>query len=294
MTTYRIAYRTVSTYARRVPFARHCVRLLPGDGPRQRVAHASLRVEPAPAERVEATDFFGNRIAWITLDTPHDRFEVVLDAQVGVQPGPDEAALAATPAWEQVRDAALDVESLAADAPAHYLFPSARVPLFAQATEHARACFAPGRPIGEAALAFAQAIHREFGYEPGVTDAGTDAVQAFAQRRGVCQDFAHVMLAALRGLALPAAYVSGFLRTAPPPGEARLEGADAMHAWVRVWAGPAHGWLAFDPTNGIAASEGHITVAIGRDYADVAPIDGVIVAPGGQSYAVAADVVPID
>jgi transglutaminase-like putative cysteine protease len=159
--------------------------------------------------------------------------------------------------------------------------------------EYARASFSGERPILDGAAELMRRIKTDFVYDVGATTVSTMPAAAFALRRGVCQDFAHVMISGLRGLGLPAAYVSGYLRTVPRPGQARLEGADAMHAWVMVWCGDAVGWRGLDPTNAIPAGEDHIVLAIGRDYSDVAPIAGVVFASGEQRLAVAVDVVPV-
>jgi len=144
----------------------------------------------------------------------------------------------------------------------------------------------------EAAFDLATRIRTEFNYDPEYTEVSTPAIEAFEARRGVCQDFAHIMIAGLRGLGLPAAYVSGYLRTVPPPGKARLEGADATHAWVKLWCGPEAGWIGFDPTNALVVAGDHIELALGRDYADVAPIGGVVLGPGEQKIKVGVDVIP--
>jgi transglutaminase-like putative cysteine protease len=161
-------------------------------------------------------------------------------------------------------------------------------------TDYARASFSPFRPLVEAAADVMTRLHRDFAYDPKATTVSTPAAEAFAARRGVCQDFAHVMIAGLRGLGLPAAYVSGYLRTTPPPGKPRLQGADATHAWVRLWCGESLGWISFDPTNALVGGDDHVTLAIGRDYSDVSPIDGVTLAPGEQELKVEVDVVPED
>ncbi len=144
-----------------------------------------------------------------------------------------------------------------------------------------------------AAVDFMNRIKADFTYEIGATNVMTTPSMSFALRRGVCQDFAHIMISGLRGLGIPAAYVSGYLRTIPRPGSQRLEGADAMHAWVLVWCGE-HGWRGLDPTNGLIVTNDHIVLAVGRDYADVAPIDGVVVSSGGQKLAVSVDVIPVE
>ena len=153
--------------------------------------------------------------------------------------------------------------------------------------------FAPGRPVLDAAVDLMRRIKADFVYEIGATTASTTPPMSFALRRGVCQDFAHIMISGMRGLGLPVAYVSGYLRTVRSPGEARLEGADAMHAWVLAWCGEEAGWRGLDPTNAIAAGDDHVVLAVGRDYADVAPIDGVIYAAGGQRLKVAVSVTPV-
>ena len=158
---------------------------------------------------------------------------------------------------------------------------------------YAAESFAPGRPVLDAAVDLMRRIKADFVYEIGATTASTTPPMSFALRRGVCQDFAHIMISGMRGLGLPAAYVSGYLRTVRSPSEERLEGADAMHAWVLVWCGEEAGWRGLDPTNAIAARNDHVVLAVGRDYADVAPIDGVIYAAGGQRLKVAVSVTPV-
>ncbi len=176
--------------------------------------------------------------------------------------------------------------------PVHFVHPSRLVSLDPAIRDYARASFPPGRPVLAGAAELMQRIKDDFVYEPGATTVTTTPSAAFALRRGVCQDFTHVMVAGLRGLGLPAGYVSGFLRTVPPPGMARLAGADATHAWVMVWCGAA-GWHGLDPTNALIAGEDHVVLAIGRDYADVALIDGVMLASGKQQLTTAVDVIPI-
>jgi transglutaminase-like putative cysteine protease len=203
-----------------------------------------------------------------------------------IEPQDDDPDIAA------VAQAALLNRDMGPSAPAHYLYASPRAPLLEAIGEWAADTLPPGAPIVAAALELALRIKAEFAYEPGATDAGTPVADAFAARHGVCQDFAHVMVVALRLAGLPAAYVSGYLRTDPPPGRPRLIGADAMHAWVMLWCGPTRGWIGFDPTNGVVAGEGHVFIAMGRDYADVAPMDGLFVGGGGQTVEVMVDVVP--
>ena len=163
----------------------------------------------------------------------------------------------------------------------------------AEVIAYARKSFAPLRPVLEAASELMARIRNDFDYDPDATEVSTPLAEAFRERHGVGQDFAHIMIAGLRGLGLPAAYVSGYIRTIPPPGQKRLEGSDASHAWVMLWCGPETGWIGLDPTNDLIVADDHIVTAYGRDYADVSPLDGVLVGPGSQKVGVAVDVIPV-
>jgi transglutaminase-like putative cysteine protease len=206
---------------------------------------------------------------------------------------PQPPAPGLTPAWEQVCRDAMATGTLDALSPVNGLYPSRLVPLYAPATLYAKESFTPGRPVLEAAAELMARIKADFKYDPEATAVSTPLREAFEKRGGVCQDFAHIMIAGLRGLGLPAFYVSGYIRTIPPPGKPRLEGADASHAWVSLWCGQEFGWRDLDPTNALFIGDDHIVVAIGRDYADVSPIDGVILASGAQKLSVRVDVIPV-
>jgi transglutaminase-like putative cysteine protease len=289
---YDVRQETTYHYASSVAYARHVLRLGLIDRPDQRVQAAVLDVSPNPVERREGLDFFGNRTTWVALDQPHDRLTVRVSARVVVD---RTAALdpAATPAWEDVRAAAFASNDLSAQSPAHFLFPSRQVSLDPEIRDYAALSFAPGRAVLDAAIDLMLRIKAEFVYELGATTATTTPPMSFALRRGVCQDFSHIMISGMRSLGIPAAYVSGYLRTVQSPSEIKLAGADAMHAWVLMWCGPQAGWIGLDPTNGILAANDHVVLAIGRDYADVAPIDGVIFASGGQQLEVSVRVAPV-
>ena len=289
---YDIRQVTTYHYASHVAYARHVLRLTPIDRPGQRVHATALDVEPAPMERREGSDFFGNRMTWIELDKPHDMLSVRVAARVAVK---RDAALAVetTPPWEEVRAVAFASLDLSPNSPTHYLFASRQVSLDPEIRAYAAESFSPGRPLLDAAVELMKRIKADFVYEIGATTASTTPPMSFALRRGVCQDFAHIMISGMRGLGLPAAYVSGYLRTGHSPDEDELTGADAMHAWVLVWCGEEAVWVGLDPTNAIFAGDDHIVLAIGRDYADVAPIDGVIFASGGQRLAVSVSVTPV-
>jgi transglutaminase-like putative cysteine protease len=286
---YDVRQVTTYTYASSVAYAHHVLRLTPIDRPRQRVHATALDIMPAPVARREGFDFFGNRVTWISLDQPHDELVVKVAARVAVE-GHGAPPAGGAP-WEDVREAAFASSDLGPLSPVHGLFASRQVPLDPEIRDYAAGSFPPGRRILDGAAELMRRIKHDFVYEVGVTTASATPGMSFALRRGVCQDFAHVMIAGLRGLGLPAVYVSGYLRTAPP-GTPRLAGADAMHAWVMIWAGPHGGWHGLDPTNAVEAGEDHLVLAVGRDYADTSPIDGVVFASGGQKLAVAVAVTP--
>jgi transglutaminase-like putative cysteine protease len=257
----------------------------------QDVTESRIDIEPAPVSKGERTDIFGNRAVRMRIETPHRELVIESRAHVKVErPAPPAPAL--TPTWERVNEDAASAASLCGDSPALALYQSRLVGLYDQITDYARLSFAPGRPVYEAGLDLNRRINADFAYNNEITVVSTPPEVAFAKRGGVCQDFAHIMIAGLRGLGLPALYVSGYIRTIPPPGRRRLVGADASHAWAQLWCGREFGWLGLDPTNAIPVGDDHIVVAIGRDYADVAPVEGVIVSSGGQTLDVEVDVVP--
>jgi transglutaminase-like putative cysteine protease len=289
---YDVRQETIYRYDSPVAYGHHVLRLTPIDRERQRVYAAALDILPKPIERREGQDFFGNRITWIAFDQPHDTLTVRVAARIAVERMPA-AEAGATPPWEQVRAAAFASADPSPQAPAHYLFPSRQVSLDPEIRDYAALSFPPGRPVFEGATDLMNRIKAEFVYEVGATTASTTPPMSFALRRGVCQDFTHIMISGMRSLGLPVAYVSGYLRTVQSPTEKRLEGADAMHAWALVWCGAAAGWIGFDPTNAILAGHDHVVLAVGRDYADVAPIDGVIFASGSQRLETSVHVVPV-
>ncbi len=288
---YDIDHVTIYDYGSRVGSSRCLLHLEPRDEPGQSVLSCSVDVEPAPVEVAAGRDFFGNGMRIVRLGEVHSRLMIRARSRVAVVPvpGPPPAL-----SWEQVRDEAIDVADLGSDSPVHHVFPSRYVPEIRAATELARGSFSPGTPVVEGALHLATRIHADFAYDPDATEVSTPLRDVVATRRGVCQDFAHLMIAGLRGLGIPAAYVSGYLRTRPPPGRERLVGADATHAWVAVWCGSHGGWKGFDPTNAIAAGEDHVVLARGRDYGDVSPVSGVVLASSGQRLSVSVDVRPVE
>lgn len=288
---YDVRHLTTYTYAKPVSFARCALRLALREDADQTVLASSLTLTPAPARLEERRGQFGERVATATIETPHRELTILATARVDVT-RPQLPRPLAGRAWEQVRDEAFAATALDLAAPAHFLHPTAMTALNAAITAYAAHSFAPGRPVLEAAFDLTRRITAEFAYDAAATGVTTPAIEAFEARHGVCQDFAHIMISGLRGIGLPAGYVSGYLRTLPPPGRPRLAGADATHAWVTLWCGPALGWIGFDPTNALVVAGDHIVLAAGRDYADVAPIGGVVLGPGKQTIEVAVDVTP--
>ena len=291
---YDVRQVTTYRYDSAVANARHILRLTPIDRNGQRVLASTLGVEPEPIERREGNDFFGNRITWIGLDRPHDALTVRVAARVVIDDKTKaNSAMTTTPSWEKIREAAYASTDLSATSPAHHLFPSRQVSLDPEIRDYAAASFPPGRPVLEAAIHFMHRIKTEFSYEVGATTVTTTPSMSFALRRGVCQDFSHIMISGMRSLGIPTAYVSGYLRTGRLPGATRLEGSDAMHAWILAWCGAESGWIGLDPTNDMLAGADHVSLAVGRDYADVAPIDGVVFGSGEQHLKVSVQVTPV-
>jgi transglutaminase-like putative cysteine protease len=288
---YRVRHLTAYSYDTPVASATLALRVTPRDSAEQRTIAHKVDVSPAPALVEFERDFFGNAVNVVTIEEAHTELSINATADVEVSYGVPPAGPGTV--WEEVADLALHGHDMSPQAPAHFMFASPRIQLSSDVTRYAQQSFKPGRGIIEAARDLMTRIKREFVYKPESTEIWTPLQQAFAARRGVCQDFAHIMIAGLRGLGVPAAYVSGYLRTVPPPGKERLEGADATHAWVSVWCGPEHGWLGFDPTNAIDTGNDHITLAIGRDFSDVSPVYGVFVGSGANELQVEVDVIPL-
>jgi transglutaminase-like putative cysteine protease len=285
---YRVRHLTSYAYEETVSVSQNEVRLLPRELPHQRVRGAALRVDPSTGPVPVETDYFGNATCFFTLAEPHIRMQVEAASEVEVvAPGlPDPAD---TPAWELRRDRARCDLSEAGLAAHEMVFESPYVALVPEVAAYAAPSFPPGRPVLEAALDLMARIHRDFEYRPGATSVDTGLAQLLADRRGVCQDFAHLGIGCLRALGLPARYVSGYLRTEAAPGSARLVGADASHAWLALDCGEA-GWVDLDPTNDRPAGEEHVTLAFGRDYGDVSPIKGVILGGGEHTLEVSVEV----
>ena len=290
---YDIRHVTTYSYESPVSFARCSLRLEPRTGDGQQLVSHHVEIRPHPAERTVRRDFFGIPTESVLIEAPHRTLRVDSRSRVSVlRPTPDRAAR--SPDWAQVRDAAFASTSLGPASPIGYVFATPLVPVLKSVTEYAAASFAGTREVLAGAVELMHRIRTEFKYDPKATVISTPLTEVFEKRHGVCQDFAHVMIAGLRGLGLPAAYISGYLRTIPPPGQPRLQGADATHAWVSLWCGEEIGWVGLDPTNDVLIGNDHIVLAIGRDFSDVSPVDGIIVGSRKQKLSVAVDVVPVE
>ncbi|MDR3699920.1 MAG: transglutaminase family protein [Candidatus Sulfopaludibacter sp.] len=280
--TYRIVHKTTYTYKVPVSFGNHIAYLTPRSLAHQRCASHELLVTPAPAGLIRRLDYFGNSVTFFTIREPHDELQVVARSHVVLEDRPAPWPAHAPP-WEVVArclPADLSPEGLEAY---QFVFESPRVKPGSQFAEYASPSFSAGRPLTEALLDLTGRIHKDFRFDANATNVRTPPEEVLRHKRGVCQDFAHLQVACLRSLGLPARYVSGYLRTYPPPGRARLVGADASHAWVSVYC-PGAGWLDVDPTNNLIPFQSHVTLSWGRDYGDVSPVRGVI--QGGRDHKV--------
>lgn len=285
---YRVRHETTYAYGGNVAHSHQLLHLTPRNTAMQSCRDRTISLVPQPSLRREDLDAFGNHVTRLEYDSPHDHLEVLAEVRVEVRPVPDMDAAASEP-WERVRDtlafSGKPVNAELLDA-SRYRMESSYVRIKQTFTEYAADCFVPNAPTLLAAEALMSKIHREFKYAPGSTNIRTSAIEAFEARRGVCQDFSHIMLACLRSRGLAARYVSGYLRTLPPPGaDAAYVGADASHAWVSVFC-PPFGWVDLDPTNDVRVSSDHIVIAWGRDFGDVSPLRGVIVGGGRHRLSV--------
>jgi transglutaminase-like putative cysteine protease len=287
---YRVLHETIYEYTSAIGSSRQIAHLAPRGTPWQKVLSHQLEVTPTPAEKADGVDYFGNPYAWLVVDEPHDELIVRADSEVLVVPHapalnsespPWESALAEPGVWTGLN---LDVEQYRVASPAVPLLPATR--------DYAATSFTPERPWLAAMLEFTQRIRGEFEYDTKVTTVSTSVAEVLQLKRGVCQDFAHLMLSALRSLGLPARYVSGYVLNRRKDGKDSNAGADASHAWVASFC-PAHGWVAFDPTNGKIADIEFVTLGWGREYHDVSPLRGVVRGSAAQKLAVAVSVVPV-
>lgn len=278
---YRVTHTTRYTYPVPVGQSCHEVRLMPRACPGQHLLDSRLESHPAAADYRARTDFFGNVVAYFAIPESHSEFSVtaVSDVEVGVHPG--QLDFGSSAPWEEVRDHLLQGADAECQDAVQFILDSPFIESNASLAAYAQSSFTAGRPLIEAVHDLMQRIHADFTFDPEFTTLATPLSEVLEHRRGVCQDFAHLAIGCLRAQGLAARYVSGYIETLPPPGEEKLVGADASHAWFSVFL-PGTGWMDFDPTNNLLPADQHITVAWGRDYADVAPLKGVIF--GGDNH----------
>jgi transglutaminase-like putative cysteine protease len=290
--TYKIVHRTTYKYKYPVTVGNHVACLKPRAMAHHQSAKSELRIQPRPATCTERVDFFGNILCFFAIQEPHRELVVEARSEVKLEwkalPSPERVL-----PWEEaVKEVPNDHSPEGLEA-YQFGFESPRIRMRPEFAAYALQSFTPGRPMPEALLDLTARIHRDFRFDPKVTNVRTPTEEVFKKRRGVCQDFAHLQIACLRSLNLAARYVSGYLRTYPPPGQPRLVGADVSHAWVSAYC-PGMGWLDLDPTNNVVPSNGHVTLAWGRDYGDVSPLRGLILGGGAHTLKVGVDMEPQD
>lgn len=285
---YRLRHRTAYEYETDVSVAHHLLRLTPPTNRRQHCREHELRFDPQPKCLQRYTDYYGNATLFLTMEGVHRGWQITAQSLVELEPfAPPQPR--DTPPWESVPALLESGQAPDYGPAAEFRFSSPLIHCRAEYADYARVSFAPDRPILEAAIDLTRRIHADFQFDPKATHVATPIEQAFRERRGVCQDFAQIQIACLRSLGIPARYVSGYLETQPPPGQPKLAGADASHAWVSVYC-PGPGWIDLDPTNNCLPADRHIVVAYGRDFSDVSPVRGVIVGGGHHTLHVAVDV----
>lgn len=289
-TTYDISHKTVYRYSTPVVHSDQRLHLAPRATANQTINAHTLLIEPAPTQRRDGVDSFGNPVTVLEIDREHSTFTVQATSRITVV-APPVMDLSRSMPWEDVAHLMRcgppphDIDVVQFTSSSRLTMPTLAVAEFASRS------FTPGRPVLEAAFDLTRRIFGEFRFDPTATDVSTPVSEVLRLKRGVCQDFSHLALAAMRALRLPVRYVSGYLLTRPPPGQIKLRGADASHAWIAVWA-PEFGWVQFDPTNGVVPTDEHVVFAHGRDYDDINPISGVILGGAEHTVNVAVDVDP--
>jgi transglutaminase-like putative cysteine protease len=289
---YKIVHRTTYKYKYPVSMGNHVACLKPRTLLHHQLAQNELRIQPPPSTHTERVDYFGNRLSFFTVQEQHkelvveSRSEVIMERNA--TPWPQQSLN-----WEAAARLLPDDHSPEGLEAYQFGFESPRIRMRPEFASYALQSFTSGRPMPEALLDLTARIHKDFRFDSKSTNVRTTTEEVFRKRRGVCQDFAHLQIACLRSMGIAARYVSGYLRTYPPPGKPRLVGADASHAWVSAYC-PGIGWLDMDPTNNVVPSNGHVTLAWGRDYGDVSPLRGLILGGGTHTLKVAVDMEPVD
>lgn len=288
---YRIRHRTSYRYDVPANLCHNEARLRPLDLPGQRCLSWKLKIDPEPEFHRSRHDSFGNHIDYFSIQRPHPELVITAESEVEVL-SHGQLSLEAGGPWEKMKQALISAKDTASLDARAFTLSSPLIPILPALANFALQDFTPGRCVLEGVSALNSRIHREFKFDPDFTTVATPVTEVLENRRGVCQDFAQLMIAALRSIGLPARYVSGYLETLPPPGKTKMVGADASHAWVSVFV-PGQGWIDFDPTNNLRPAERHITVATGRDFRDVSPLRGVTVGGANHHLKVSVDVSPV-
>jgi transglutaminase-like putative cysteine protease len=289
---YRVVHETRYSYQSAVSLSQQYLHMTPRSFPHQRTEDHAITVEPAFEDSSEGLDYFGNITRHIDISAPHAALCVRAESTVLLYPRLALAQLDASPPWEQLRDGVALERSEAALEACRYLYASPHVSLGPDLAAYAMPSFTPGRPLLAAVLDLTGRIFEDFEFDGAATDIATPLEEVLRGRRGVCQDFAQLMIGGLRSIGLPARYMSGYILTHPPEGEARLIGADASHAWVSVFC-PRFGWVDFDPTNRCLVQDEHIVTGWGRDFSDVTPMRGIVLGGGEQELVVSVTVTPL-
>ena len=293
---YHVEHQTRYVHAGRVSTSRHLACLTPRTLPWQAVHRHTLAVDPPPADFSTRDDAFGNRVTQFSILTPYTELQVTGASLVELlprRPTADPVSPEESPTWEAVRDGGVFRRGRAYDETSEFRYPSPYIEVAPDLEAFARVSFTAGRPLLAAAIELMHRIHDEFRFDAKATTITTPVSRVLNERGGVCQDFAHLQIACLRSLGLPARYVSGYLLTDPPHGQPRLVGADASHAWLSVWC-PRHGWVDLDPTNAVLPDLRHVTTAWGRDYGDVSPLRGVVLGNAAHDLFVGVNVSPVN
>jgi transglutaminase-like putative cysteine protease len=288
-----VLHETRYEYGFAVTLSQQLLHLTPRSFQFQHCESHHVQIDPLPNERHEAIDFFGNHTQYLAIVDPHEALTLIAESTITLLPRPGEEIIASSIAWERVRDDLRKIGDPTRLEPIKYLFESPHVSISDDLAAYARVSFFPTRSVLSAALDLTLRIYRDFTFDPDATDISTPLSELLLIRRGVCQDFAHLMIGCLRTLGIPCRYVSGYILTHPAPGKPRLIGADASHAWVSVYC-PSIGWVDFDPTNQCMVNVEHVTLGWGRDFSDVTLLRGVMLGGGEQSLDVRVTVTPLD
>ncbi|MET3115993.1 transglutaminase-like putative cysteine protease [Undibacterium sp. GrIS 1.8] len=290
---YRVVHETRYTYPSLVTLSQQFLHMTPRDFAYQQTEFHQIVMDPSEDDGVDGVDYFGNGTRHVTITVPHKTLLVHAESVVALSPRRDLSQIRGTMAWEHLRDMMLQVRSPATLEICRYLYASPHISCGDLLAQYARVSFTPGRPLLDAAMDLTRRIFDDFEFDDKATEISTTLEELLEWRRGVCQDFAHLMIGCLRSLGLPARYISGYILTHPPAGQARLIGADASHAWVSLFC-PGLGWIDFDPTNHCLVQREHITLGWGRDFSDVTPMRGLVLGGNGQELQVNVTVIPLN